>query len=153
MRLMTDTRQQLYNGRMKRLAPLGLLLGAALLLCGADKSATLNFLVVKAENGKPIRNASVVLHPVRKDGSQSHGGYQLKTDPEGKASFAGAPYGKIRVQVLIRGFQTYGEDYQVHEPSMDITIKLKRPAKQYSIYEDHPTANDPKKDDAPKKPE
>ena len=62
----------------------------------------------------------------------------MKTSPEGKASYDGVPYGKLRVQVLARGFQTYGDDYEVHEPSMDITIKLKRPAKQYSIYEEHP---------------
>lgn len=100
--------------------------------------STLNFVILRDENGKPIRNASVVMHPVEEDGQQSRGGLELKTNPEGKASYEGVPYGKLRVQVLAPGFQTYGQDYDIDQPSMDITVKLKRPAKQYSIYEDHP---------------
>jgi hypothetical protein len=61
---------------------------------------------------------------------------ELKTDAEGKASFDGVPYGKLRIQVLAHGFQTFGEDYEVNQPTMEITIKLKRPENQYSIYED-----------------
>ena len=103
-----------------------------------DPLATLNFVVIRDENGKPVRNAAVVMHPVDEDGNQTRSGLELKTSPEGKASYDGVPYGKLRVQVLAPGFQTYGEDYDVHEASMDITIKLKRPTKQYSIYEEHP---------------
>lgn len=107
--------------------------------------ATLSFLVVRDENGKPVRNAAVVMHPVEENGKQSRGGLELKTDPEGKASYEGVPYGKLRIQVLAPGFQTYGDDYDVGQPSMDITIKLKRPTGQYSIYEDH--SEDKKPDD------
>jgi len=32
--------------------------------------ASMNFLVVRDENGKPIRNAAVVMHPVDDDGKQ-----------------------------------------------------------------------------------
>ena len=49
------------------------LLTLAMLASGSaaeDKSALLNFLVVRDYNGKPIRNASVVMHPVKKDGKQ-----------------------------------------------------------------------------------
>ena len=111
-----------------------------------DKSALLKFLVVRDYNGKAIRNASVVMHPVKKDGKQSRGGLQLKTDPEGKASFEGVPYGKLRVQVLANGFQTFGDDYDIDQPVEEITVKMKRPQQQYSIYEDH--AED-KKDEKP----
>ena len=102
--------------------------------------STLNFLVVGDSNGKPVRNAAVVMHPIDEDGNQTAGGLELKTSPDGKASYEGIPYGKLRVQVLAHGFQTYGEDYDVEQDSMDITIKLKPPAKQYSIYENHPDA-------------
>ena len=98
----------------------------------------LNFQVIRDYNGKPIRNASVVMHPVQKNGKQSKGGLQIKTDAEGKASFDGAPYGKLRVQVLAQGFQTFGADYDVDKPTLEIMVKMKRPAGQYSIYEDHP---------------
>jgi|SRR6185437_15073077 hypothetical protein len=106
--------------------------------------ATVNFFVLRDENGKPVRNAAVVLHPVEDSGKQSRGGIELKTDPEGKANYDGVPYGKIRIQVLASGFQTFGNDYDIGQPTMDITIKLKRPDKQYSIYEDHPNEKQPK---------
>ena len=112
------------------------LLLAALALA-QDDMALLNFVVIRDYNGKPIRNASVVMHPVKKDGKQSRGGLQLKTDPDGKASFEGVPYGKLRVQVLATGFQTFGDDYDIDQPVEEITVKMKRPQGQYSIYDDH----------------
>jgi hypothetical protein len=105
---------------------------------GEVGSSELKFVVVRDYNGKPIRNAAVVMHPVGKNGKQEKGGLELKTDADGKASFDGVPYGKLRVQVLTPGFQTFGGDYDVSEPTMEITVKLKRPARMYSIYEDHP---------------
>src|SRR5580698_3299648 len=73
-------------------------------------SSEIHFVVVRDYNGKPIRNAAVVMHPVAKNGKQEKGGLELKTDADGKASFDGIPYGKLRVQVLIQGFQTFGGD-------------------------------------------
>ena len=101
-----------------------------------ESTSMLNFQVLRDYNGKPVQNASVILHPVDRRGKQGKGGYQLKTDAQGKTSFDGVPYGKLRVQVLAQGFQTFGEDYDVKQPITAITIKLKRPQGQYSIYED-----------------
>jgi hypothetical protein len=103
------------------------------------------FVVLRDYNGKPVKNASVIMHPVSKKGKQKNSGLQLKTNTDGKTSFDGIPYGPLRVQVLAQGFQTFGEDYDVNKPDIEITIKLKRPQGQYSIYEDHPEA---KKDEA-----
>ncbi len=145
-----------------RLALLSLLiLGLAATAAAAKKKviplSTVNFLVVRDESGKPIRNAAVVMHPVSDDGKQERSGMELKTDADGKISYDGVPYGKLRIQVLANGFQTYGEDYSIDQPDMDITIKMKRPAGQYSIYEDHPaestnTNKDQKPPDDSKKP-
>jgi len=115
-----------------------------------EPSAILNFLVLKEDNGKPVRSAAVIMHPVNAGGKQSRGGLELKTDANGKTSFDGVPYGKLRVQVLASGFQTFGEDYDINKEKMDFTIKLKRPQGQYSIYENHPDqTNNQKKDDKP----
>ena len=103
-----------------------------------DPTSYLYFVVIKDDNGKPVRNAAVIMHPVNTKGKQERGGMELKTDPEGKASFDGIPYGKLRVQVLAHGFQTFGEDYDVDKAKLEITIKLKRPQGQYSVYDDHP---------------
>lgn len=128
-----------YNeAAMKRLPVLlitAMLLFGAVLLTAEDKSSDLKFVVIRDYNGKPVRNASVILHPIDKEGKQ-RGGYQLKTDLEGKTGFDGVPYGTLRIQVLAQGFQTYGEDFQINEPTKEITIKLKRPDGQYSIYDD-----------------
>ncbi len=115
---------------------------ATVLLAGLalaqDDMALLNFVVIRDYNGKPIRNASVVMHPVEKNGKQSRGGLQLKTDADGKANFDGVPYGKLRIQVLAQGFQTFGDDYAIDKPTIEIVVKMKRPQGQYSIYEEHP---------------
>ena len=110
---------------------------------GEEPTSWIYFDVIKDENGKPVRNAAVILHAVDAHGKQERGDLELKTDPEGKTNFDGIPYGKLRVQVLAHGFQTYGEDFDIGQPSMDITVKLKRPGKQYSIYEDHPAPPNP----------
>jgi len=100
----------------------------------------LNFLVLKDDNGKPVRNAAVIMHPVSTKGKQEQGGMELKTDVDGKCDYNGIPYGMLRVQVLAEGFQTYGQDFDIDKPKMGLTIKLKRPQHQYSIY-DNPSGN------------
>ena len=100
--------------------------------------ALLNFVVIRDYNGKPIRNASVVMHPVEKNGKQSKGGLQLKTDAEGKASFDGVPYGKLRIQVLAHGLpdlwrrlrhrQADGRDHGQDEASPGTVLHLRRPS-------------------------
>jgi hypothetical protein len=113
-----------------------------------EASATLNFLVIKDDNGRPVRNAAIILHPVNPHGKQGRGGFELKTDVDGKTNFDGVPYGKLRVQVLASGFQTFGEDYDIDHPKMEFTIKLKRPQTQYSVYGAQPgEPNQEKKND------
>jgi hypothetical protein len=133
---------------------LAMLASAVPLFAQKDKdeepTSWLYFLVIKDESGKPVRNAAVVMHPVTTKGKQSRGGLELKTSPEGKCDFDGIPYGVLRVQVLAHGFQTYGEDFDIEKPKTEITIKLKRPQGQFSVYDDRP--NDPNaapKQDAP----
>src|SRR5438045_4755284 len=115
--------------------PLIVLLLMALPAAAKDTPTShLEFVVVRSNNGKPVRNASVILHPVNKEGKQSQGGYQLKTNQEGKAEFDGVPYGKLRIQAIAKGLQTYGEDLEIDQPDHQITIKMNPPQEQYSIY-------------------
>jgi hypothetical protein len=115
-----------------------------------EPTSWLNFVVVKEDNGKPVRNAAVIMHPVTSHGKQGKGGMELKTDLDGKADFDGIPYGTLRVQVLAQGFQTYGEDFEIDKPKMGFTIKLKRPQGQFSVYEDRPKdPSPPPKQEAP----
>ncbi|MGB9083918.1 MAG: carboxypeptidase-like regulatory domain-containing protein, partial [Terriglobales bacterium] len=98
-------------------------------------TSSLKFVVVRDTDGKPVRNAEVVLHPVKRKGKQDKGELDLKTDADGKTSMDGVPYGPLRVQVLAPHFQTFGEDYEVDKPELEITVKLKHPGGQYSVYD------------------
>ena len=119
---------------MKRFL-LGTALATLLLTAAwAGQTSRLSFLVIRDYNGKPIRNAAVVMHPVNKDGKQARSGLELKANSEGRTSFDGVPYGKLRVQVLATGFQTFGEDYDINQPEHEFVIKLKKPQGQVSIY-------------------
>lgn len=115
-----------------------------------EPTSWIYFTVIKDDNGKPVRNAAVIMHPVDENGKQERGDLELKTDPEGKANFDGLPYGTVRVQVLAHGFQTYGDDFQISKAKTEVTIKLKRPQGQFSIYQDHPAdAGSTQKQDPP----
>ena len=113
------------------------LIGSARAQDDEGPTSSLRFVVVRDSDGKPVRNAEVVLHPVKSKGKQAKGEMELKTDPEGRTSVNGIPYGPLRVQVLAPHFQTFGEDYEINKAEMEITVKLKRPGGQYSVYENH----------------
>jgi len=97
-------------------------------------TATLNVTVVRDTNGKPVKNAEVVLHLLDKDGHLKQEGLELKTHEDGKAGTSGVPYGKVRIQVIAHGFRTWGDDFDVRQPTMEVTIKLQKPREQFSIY-------------------
>ena len=121
-------------------------LAVLIMLCAmaaAEQLSVLSFVILKDFNGKPIRNASVIMHPVKGNGKQSKTGLELKTDAEGKTSFDGVPFGKLRIQIIAQGYQTYGDDYSIDKPEMEIVVKMKRPGEQYSIYKDHPEQKKP----------
>jgi len=103
----------------------------------AGPMSRLRFVVVSDSDGKPVKDAAVVLHPVKRKGKQEQGELDLKTDAEGRTSVDGIPYGPLRVQVLAPHFQSFGEDYEINKAEMEITVKLKRPGGQYSVYENH----------------
>jgi hypothetical protein len=57
----------------------------------------------------------------------------------------------IRLQIIAKGFQTFGDDYKIEEAKMAIPIRMKRPGEQYSIYKNHPeTSQGSKSPDAAK---
>jgi len=120
---------------------------AVVILCGVvgmaaaqedeGPTAVVRVVVLREASGKPVKNAQVVLHPVNRKGKATRGELDLKTDENGRASVDGIPYGSIEVQVLAPGMQTFGQDYEVKQAEVEITVKLKRPGGQYSTYENH----------------
>ena len=128
---------------MSRLVPvlLSVIVLSFPLIAGDKKNegqaSSVSFVVLKDDSGKPIRNAAVILHPVNQHGKQAKTGFELKSDNDGKTHFDGIPYGTWRVQVIAPGFQTFGDDYNINQNEASITIRMKRPQEQYSIYEKH----------------
>jgi hypothetical protein len=98
-----------------------------------EKFSDLSFVVLRDSDGQPIKYASVVIHFLRKDGSEEPDGLQLKTDSEGRARITDIPYGNLRVQVIAPRLQTYGDDFVVNQAQQEFVIRLKPPAGQVSL--------------------
>jgi len=124
-----------------------MLFGVALLAQAQDDegpTSSVKVVVVRDTDGKPIKYAQVVLHPVNRKG-KSKGEMDLKTDVDGRVSLDGVPYGSLEIQVIAKGFQTFGQDYEVKQPVLEITVKLRHPGGQYSTYENHDDKAPPQK--------
>ncbi len=94
--------------------------------------------ILRDTDAKPIENAAVIFHL---DGDK--GNMELKTNEDGKSIIDVLPIGStMRLQVIAKGFQTYGEDYKIDKPEMTVGVRMKRPGEQYSIYKNHDQAAD-----------
>lgn len=93
--------------------------------------------VLRDSDGKPIENAAVIFHTVSEKGNM-----ELKSNEDGKATIDVLPVGDtIRLQIIAKGYQTYGQDYKIDKDQMAIAVRMKRPGEQYSIYKPHPENN------------
>ena len=85
-------------------------------------------------DGKPVGNASVyVRFPVaggifHKDKLSE---LNLKTNEDGSAKVPDIPRGKILIQVVAKGWKTYGKWYEIDSEAMTVEIKLEPPAHWY----------------------
>ncbi len=100
-------------------------------------TSTITVTVQRNFDGKPIENAAVVFHPV--EGDRDKGTMELKTNEDGKTIIDVIPIGDtVLLQVIAKGFQTFGKECKVDKPNMAFAVKLKRPGEQYSVYVKHP---------------
>jgi hypothetical protein len=96
-------------------------------------SSRIEVTVVRDVNGKPIEHAAVIFHPV--EGDRDKGVMELKSNFDGKAMIDVIPIGDtVRLQVIAKGFQTYGGEFKIDKESMTMEVRMKRPGEQYSIY-------------------
>lgn len=116
-----------------------LILSLALLcpLLGAD----LTTLTISVRNpyDKPVESAGVVVKFVKgrsktKFGKKIRTEWELRTNQEGKVKIPPIPQGTILIQVIAKGYQTFGENYDVDEEEKTIDIKLNAPQPQYSAH-------------------
>lgn len=107
--------------------------------------------VLRDTDSKPIENASVIFQLEGEKGNM-----ELKTNEDGKSVIDVLPTGSnIRLQIIAKGYQTYGQDYKIDKSEMAFGVRLKRPGEQYSVYKNHDQdagaqKNDKNGDDSPK---
>ena len=96
-------------------------------------------IVITTQSGKPVARASVAVRfggrSVVKLGKMVRTSWEVHSTQEGVADIPEMPKGKIRVQVIAKGYQTFGETFDVAEDERTIQIKLNPPQPQYSSHE------------------
>jgi hypothetical protein len=109
-------------------------------------TARIEVSVVRDNSSKPIENAAVIFHTLKDTGNM-----ELKSNQDGKAIIDVLPIGEtVRLQIIAKGFQTYGQDYKIEKSEMAIEVRMKRPGEQYSIYKEHPNDAQNQDKDKPK---
>lgn len=106
----------------------------------ADPPMTTLRVEVRSHADKPVERASVVVdfvkgRSVAKFGKKIRTHWEMRTTQEGVAKIPPIPQGKVRIQVIAKGYQTFGEIYDVDEEEKTIEIKLNPPQAQYSAHQ------------------
>jgi hypothetical protein len=96
-------------------------------------------IVVKSQGGKPVDRASVVVrfiqgHSVVKLGKAIRTTFELRTNQDGEARIPSIPQGKILVQIIAKGYQTFGQTFEVNDEEKTLDITLNPPQQQYSAH-------------------
>src|SRR3954447_12709775 len=96
--------------------------------------------VVKTQSGKPVDRASVVVrfvegHSVVKLGKAVRTTFEMRTNQEGEVKIPSIPQGKIRIQVIAKGYQTFGQIFDVTDDEKTVDIALNPPQQQYSAHQ------------------
>ena len=115
---------------------LRILLAASLVLAGLPASAKTKYtkitIEVRNEKDEPVDRAAVIVKPMK--GKNVQRAYELRTSQQGTAPLPPLRQGKFLVQVIAKGYQTFGETYDVREDQKIIPIKLNQPQGQFSVH-------------------
>ena len=89
---------------------------------------------VLSDDGKPVGNASVYVRFYTAGGFMHHdklAELDLKTNQDGTVKVPPVPQGKILIQVIAKGWHTFGKWYDVEQAEDSIEIKLEAPPHWY----------------------
>ena len=114
-------------------------LALATSLC-ADTPTTTLTIEVKSPGGNAVERASVVVNFVHgrskaKMGKKMRTTWETRTNQAGLAKIPPIPRGQIRVQIIAKGYQTFGQVFDVDEEEKTIEVKLNSPQAQYSSHQ------------------
>lgn len=85
-------------------------------------------------NGKAVGNASVYVRYYMSGGLLRHEKLEeldLKTNQDGSVKVPEIPQGKILIQVIAKGWHTYGKWYEIAQSEQSVPIKLEPPPHWY----------------------
>lgn len=85
-------------------------------------------------DGKPVGNASVYVRFYQSGGFLRHeklAELDLKTNQDGSVKLPPVPRGKVLIQVIAKGWHTFGKWYDLKKAKQSIEIKLKQPPHWY----------------------
>ncbi len=107
-------------------------------LCFAVEQTKLSVKVL-TPGGKPLDRASVIIkfvsgHDKLKAYTKIRTQWETKTNQEGIVQIPTIPQGKIQIQVIANGYQTFGGVFEVNEPEKTLEIKMNVPQAQYSAH-------------------
>jgi hypothetical protein len=115
----------------------------ALLLAGlaayADAPMTKITIEVKTQSGRPVNQADVIVrfvkgHSVFKLGKAVRTTWEMRTNQDGQALIPEIPQGEIRIQVIAKGYQTFGNTFDITDPEKTLPITLNPPQQQYTSH-------------------
>jgi hypothetical protein len=115
-------------------------LALAVPLLADDTPMTTVRVEVKNLEGKPVERASVVVRFVAgrskiKLGKKIVTNWEMKTNQEGVAKIPPIPQGKLLVQVIAKGYQTFGQTIEILEAERTVEVKLNPPQPQHSAHQ------------------
>jgi hypothetical protein len=131
-----------YNCSMRTIRTRALCV-AALLFAGvaalADVPMTKLTIEVKTQGGRPVNQADVVVrfvkgHSVFKLGKAVRTQWEMRTNQEGQALVPEIPQGEIRIQVIAKGYQTFGNTFDITDAEKTLPITLNPPQQQYTSH-------------------
>ncbi len=106
----------------------------------AESDTTKLTISVQSLNAKPVERASVIVNfidgrSIVKLGKKITKHWEVRTNQEGLAKIPSIPQGKVRIQIIAKGFQTFGATYDVDQEEKLIPITLNPPQQQYSAHQ------------------
>lgn len=91
-------------------------------------------------NGKPVDRASVIVRFIKgrsiaKLGKKQVTSWETRTNQDGWTKVPEMPQGTVLIQVIAKGYQTFGQQYEIEEDDKSIQIKLNPPQPQHSVHQ------------------
>jgi hypothetical protein len=105
----------------------------------ADAPMTKITIDVKTQSGRPVNQADVIVrfvkgHSIIKLGKAVRTQWETRTNQEGQAVIPEIPQGEIRVQVIAKGYQTFGNTFDIMDAEKTLPITLNPPQQQYTSH-------------------